>query len=170
MPQKDLTGWLRFSLEARPGDLLDASTVRLHYTVGEWHELAAVPTDTRIGEIIANHALLWGIGETGYGVAFVTVSMDPRRDQDIELQYRVLAKDAKGRRLPSEGRLGGRDGSRGRVLYTFRFQCPLSLVDTFTLEAREIQTVEFRNVALRPGHTTQPKRVQIDERPQRTNQ
>jgi beta-lactamase regulating signal transducer with metallopeptidase domain len=135
-------GWMVFRIHPpEPFNLPNPATVRLRYAISE-EERTPFPVETRIGDDVGDVRII-GIGNNKDGRAFVSYLVP--RDRAEKFQYLIKSRPGPGF---GSTLLSRSDDSHHIV--TTQFRLPLEDIEEFELWTREIESVTFENVALRP--------------------
>jgi hypothetical protein len=149
-PPNGNTGWLIYTMSPGiAGHLPDRVNVRLRYTFGPPGLPRKIPIDFSGGMALEDGGQLNGVGQDSSSRAFVAVAGLRRDTQARQFFARALTKD--GERLACSGKsISG--GTRDDSVMTERllFDSPLNDIAYFMLGTRDVETMEWTDVALPP--------------------
>ncbi len=136
-----------------------SGSVRLHYTVGEWTQMATFEADLRSPN--SKHSVkdvrIIAVGEDTKQKAFVSLWVDASRRQTF--QYRPRATLIDSMEVNSSGRL---NFFTPVDVTTFYFQPSLKEIQSFAIYQRPVLAMEVEKVSFSPGQSTTPSSRAVD--------
>jgi serine/threonine protein kinase len=149
-PRNGNRGWITYTVSPGvEGQVPERITVRLRYTFGLPNLPQKIPVDFSGGMALPGGGQLNGVGQDSSGRAFLALACVRRYTQTNQFYARALSRD--GRRLSCACKsISGGTKEDSVLAERLFFDAPLNDLAYFTLGTRDVETMEWTNVALPP--------------------
>jgi hypothetical protein len=136
-------GWVSFNESpGNFGSLPETITVRLEFGIGPWTD----QRDIRGGGSICDNVVLGNIGQSGSGESFISIVRSDMESPKSQVNFLAVLHD--GRLIRCSGSHSTAMGATATE--TSSFPVKLSEIKAFRVRIRPIQTLEFKDVRLKP--------------------